>query len=115
MDYAAAMLDKHFRVCFAHPAVEAIIFWGVWEGTHFSPSDALWNIDFSPRPPAVAYRKLVFDEWWTRRQGTADSDGLCRVPVFYGIHRMTVDGRETEVSFPRADGREKTIDCAGGK
>ncbi len=109
-EYAAVMLDKHFRVCFANPAVEAIIFWGVWEGTHFSPSDALWNLDFSPRPPAVAYRKLVFDQWWTRWEGAADANGACRVPVFYGKYKINIDGKEAEVNFPKAEGREKTVE-----
>lgn len=110
-EYAAVMLDKHFRVCFGHPAVEAIIFWGIWEGTHFSPSDALWRKDFSPTPPAVAYRKLVFDEWWTRWEGEADANGESRVPVFYGKHCVSVNGKETAVEFARAEGTEKILEA----
>ncbi len=110
-EYAAVMLDKHFRVCFGHPAVEAIIFWGICEGTHFSPSDALWRKDFSPTPPAVTYRKLVFDEWWTRWEGEADAKGECRVPVFYGKHCVSVNGEETAVEFARAEGTEKILEA----
>jgi len=109
-EYAAVMLDKHFRVCFGHPAVEAIIFWGIWEGTHFSPSDALWLKDFTPTPPALAYRKLVFDEWWTNWKGQADDNGICRVPVFYGKHKVTIDGKEMKIDFAGTEGREKTVE-----
>ncbi len=109
-EYAAVMLDKHFRVFFGQPAVEAIIFWGVWEGTHFSPSDALWKKDFTPTPAAKAYRRLVFDKWWTHWQGKADDKGECRVPVFYGKYKVTVNGREMEIAFTRAEGKEKTLE-----
>ncbi len=109
-DYAAAMLEKHFRVFFGQPAVEAILFWGIWEGTHFSPSDALWKKDFTPTPAAKAYRRLVFEKWWTHWDGVADEDGECRVPVFYGKYKVTVNGREMEIVFTRAEGKEKTVE-----
>jgi GH35 family endo-1,4-beta-xylanase len=112
-EYAAVMLDKHFRVFFSQPGVEAIIFWGVWEGTHYSPSDAIWNLDFTPTECASAYRRLVFERWWTNWQGVTDDKGRCEAPVFYGRHKVTIDGKEIEVNFPKAEGREKTVETGG--
>jgi GH35 family endo-1,4-beta-xylanase len=112
-DYAAMMLDKHFRVFFSQPAIEGILFWGVWEGTHFSPSDALWRVDFTPTAAAKAYQRLVFERWWTNWQGVADDKGKCEVPVFYGRHKVTIDGKEIEVNFPKGEGREKTVETRG--
>ncbi len=109
-DYAAAMLAKHLRLFFGHPAVEAIVFGGFWEGFHLSPAGSLWKKDFSPEHAARIYRSLVFDQWWTKWEGAADSNGLCEVPVFYGRYKVAIDGKEIKVNFPKSEGPEKTID-----
>ncbi len=101
----AADLDAFFRTCFAHPSVTGIWQWGFWEGAHWRPRAALWRKDFSPTPAAEAYRALVYSEWWTRWEGTADEHGRCEVPAFFGRHRVTVDDASVEVDLAR---REKT-------
>ncbi|HOF18692.1 MAG TPA: hypothetical protein PK082_07260, partial [Phycisphaerae bacterium] len=54
-----------------------------------------------------AYRRLVFQEWWTRFEGTADAQGNCETPVFFGRHKAAVPGGEAEVevlkSRPRVE------------
>ncbi len=101
-------LEDFFRVCFAHPAVEGIMLWGFWEGAHWRPRAALWKRDFTPTPAAEAYRNLVFKEWWTNWQGTADAKGRAVAPVFYGKHRIEVDGMMATVELSRKEGR-KTV------
>jgi len=78
--------------------------WGFWEGAHWRPKAALWKRDFSPTPAARAYRNLVFNRWWTRWEGRADSDGICRVPAFYGRHQVQADGKSVEVELHKAQG-----------
>jgi hypothetical protein len=108
----ARFLEEFYRTCFAHPAVEGILMWGFWEGAHWRPKAALWRRDFSPTPAARAYRELVFDEWWTRWEGTADERGECRVPAFFGRHRVEVNGAAREIELRKAD-QAVELTCAG--
>jgi hypothetical protein len=82
--------------------------WGFWEGAHWRPKAALWDRDFRPNAAARAYRKLVFDEWWTRYEGAADDEGRCKVPVYFGKHRVEAAGRSVEVTLLRKE-RERTV------
>ncbi len=101
--FAESMKD-YYRICFAHPAVEAIILWGYWEGAMWMPASALYRDDWSLTPSGEAYRSLVFDEWWTRFEGKSDDNGICVIPAFYGIHRLTCNENVMEVTFLKKDG-----------
>lgn len=109
----AEAIKEYFRICFAHPAVEGILFWGFWEGANWIPQSSLWKRDWTPTPAAEVYRELVFNEWWTKWEGTADDEGLCEVSAFYGQHKIIVDGQEFTVKFSKADG-SKTLDLRSG-
>lgn len=106
---AKAIVD-YYRICFAQPAVKGILMWGFWEGANWIPVSSLYRRDWTPTPAAVAYRDLVYRQWWTNWTGNADEKGECKVEAFYGKHRVTVagvskvvelssDGDEGEVSF----------------
>jgi hypothetical protein len=84
--------------------VDGILMWGFWEGAHWRPKAALWKRDFSPTPSADAYRDLVFNRWWTRFEGRAGADGVCRVPAFLGRHRVEAGGKSVEVDLLKAGG-----------
>jgi len=104
----AETLDAFYRTCFAHPAVNGILMWGFWEGAHWRPRAALWKKDWTPTMAAEAYRNLVFNEWWTTFEGTADGNGVCRVPAFFGTHLVTAGDAELTVNFSKTEGA-KTV------
>ncbi|OGF49185.1 MAG: hypothetical protein A2231_01145 [Candidatus Firestonebacteria bacterium RIFOXYA2_FULL_40_8] len=83
-------LEVLYRICFAHPEVKGILMWGFWEGAHWRPRAALFKKDFSPTLSAKMYRKLVFDEWWTKAAGKTDQNGKYSCRAFYGDHQITV-------------------------
>jgi endo-1,4-beta-xylanase len=99
----ARALADYYRICFAHPAVEGILMWGFWEGANWIPVSSLFRRDWSPTPAAVAYRDLVFKQWWTNWRGQADAQGRCEVPAFFGRHRVTAAGKELVVDLKRSD------------
>jgi GH35 family endo-1,4-beta-xylanase len=109
----AEAIKEYFRICFAHPAVEGILFWGFWEGANWIPQSSLWKRDWTPTPAAEVYRELVFNEWWTKWEGTADDKGMCEISAFYGQHKIIVDGQEFTVKFGKADGG-KMLDLRSG-
>jgi GH35 family endo-1,4-beta-xylanase len=99
---ARAIVD-YYRICFAHPAVTGILMWGFWEGANWIPASSLYRRDWTPTPAAQAYRDLVYNTWWTRWKGAADSTGQCNVPVFYGEHRVIAGGQQKVVTLRRRD------------
>ena len=99
----AEQLQKLFPIYFAHPAVEAILFWGFWEGAHWQPKSALWKKDWTPTPQAIAYRDLVFKKWWTQITEKADSKGKIKARVFYGDYLITSNGKTKKISFGKKD------------
>jgi hypothetical protein len=78
--------------------------WGFWEGANWIPQSALWKRDWTPTPAAHAYRDLIFNQWWTRWEGRADAAGVCRVPAFYGTHRVTTAAGQQLVELSKAEG-----------
>ncbi|MBN1846465.1 MAG: endo-1,4-beta-xylanase [Sedimentisphaerales bacterium] len=100
----AEALAQYYRICFAHPAVKGILMWGFWERANWIPQSSLYRRDWTPTPAAGAYRDLVFNQWWTRWEGTADQDGTCRVPAFFGRHRVTVGGTTKKVQLTKSAG-----------
>ncbi len=91
----AEELTRFFRLCFAHPSVEAIIMWGFWEVGHWVPESAMWKKDWTPSLQALAYRGLVFNKWWTKKSGVADNKGIFKTRAFYGDYLIT-SGQETK-------------------
>jgi hypothetical protein len=64
--------------------------WGFWERANWIPVSSLYKRDWTPTPAAEAYRKLIFDEWWTTYSGTVGRDGTLSIPAFYGKYKVTV-------------------------
>ncbi|MDE3167589.1 MAG: endo-1,4-beta-xylanase [Acidobacteriota bacterium] len=100
----AEALKEFFTICFAHPAVTGIMMWGFWEGADWIPQSALYRRDWTPLPAARAFEELVRGKWWTRWSGTADAAGRAETRVFYGTHRVTVDGKAVLVTVSKAEG-----------
>ena len=105
----AKIIADYIRICFEHPAVEGFYFWYPWENCTWINASALWSGDATPKPALHTYRKLVFDEWWTRFTGKTDKKGECRVPAFLGKHKVIVGGREKEVELT-GKGGSVTVD-----
>jgi endo-1,4-beta-xylanase len=100
----AKALTEYYRICFAHPGVKGILMWGFWERANWIPQSSLYLRDWTPTPAAKAYRNLVFKQWWTKWEGKTDKDGNCRIPAFFGKHRVKVNGREKTVNLKKSAG-----------
>jgi endo-1,4-beta-xylanase len=99
----AEQLRVYFPICFAHPNVEAILMWGFWEGDHWQPHTAMWKKDWSPTPQALAYRDLVFNQWWTQKSGKSDKKGEFKTDAFYGDYIITAKGMTKQVTLTKKD------------
>jgi GH35 family endo-1,4-beta-xylanase len=96
-------LVDYYRICFANPAVDGILMWGFWADANWIPASSLYREDWSPTALANAYQKLIFDEWWTRFEGTSDENGMIIIPAFYGTHQVKSNGKVTQVNLQKKD------------
>ncbi|MCK4885741.1 MAG: endo-1,4-beta-xylanase [Planctomycetes bacterium] len=101
----AQKLREFYRVCFAHPGVDAIIVWGFWEGSMWLDEYGFYDRDWKLTELGQAYRQLVLNEWWTNFEGKANEKGLCKVPAFFGKHNVEVNGKKREVYLHKSDGK----------
>ncbi|MFP4380079.1 MAG: endo-1,4-beta-xylanase [Candidatus Sumerlaeia bacterium] len=109
-DKEAEVLEKLYTIAFAEPQVEAVLMWGFWEGRHWRDDGAApWAKDWTATPSARAYRKLVFEKWWTNWKGQTDDAGKATLRAYYGRHEITANGQTRTVEFP-AKSEALTID-----
>lgn len=87
-------------VIFSHPSIVGFLVWGFWEGRHWRPEGAMYRVDWTPKPNAEAWRKLVYHDWWTDEQGTTDADGVYALRGFKGEYEVTVGEGAAARSFP---------------
>jgi GH35 family endo-1,4-beta-xylanase len=99
--YQADYTRDFMTVMFSHPSVVGVQLWGFWAGAMWKPEAALYREDWSEKPNLIAYRDLVFDQWWTSEQGTTAGDGTFTGRGFFGRHRatVTIDGQTHEGAF----------------
>jgi GH35 family endo-1,4-beta-xylanase len=91
-DLADADYMRDFMTAvFAHPSVSGFVQWGFWERMHWQPERALFRADWSIKPNGVAYKQLVFRDWWTTAAGATDDSGRYRVAdkAFKGRYDIT--------------------------
>lgn len=86
----ADYLRDIMTMAFSHPAFTGIVMWGFWEGRHWRPDAALWRRDWSIKPAGEVWLDLVFNQWWTDTELTADEAGLAQTRGFLGDYRITV-------------------------
>lgn len=86
----AQYLRDFFTVLYSHPAVVGIQMWGFWEGAHWRPDAALYDMDWTPRPAAEAYQQLVWEEWTTEASGVTDANGEFAFRGAFGEYAVTI-------------------------
>jgi hypothetical protein len=81
---------------FSHPAVDAFIMWGFWDGNHWHQNAPIFNLDWSIKPSGQAYIDKVFNAWWTNEETNSDLAGKASFRPYKGKHKITVtkDGKE---------------------
>jgi GH35 family endo-1,4-beta-xylanase len=97
---------------FAHEGVSDFVMWGFWEGAIGSERNALFRMDWSPKPNGQAFLDLVFDQWWTDEMREVGADGLAALRAFKGEYDLTAswgDFETTSAAILSEDGLEVTL------
>ncbi len=75
---------------FSHPSVVGFFHWGFWEQRHWNPDAAMFRADWTPKASAIAYRKLVLEDWNTQGEFSSGNDGKVELRAFHGKYKVTV-------------------------
>ena len=76
--------EQMFQLCFGHPAVVSINFWGLSDRGVWLPGGGLVTEQYRPKPIYTALRKLVREDWRTRLDTTTGSSGSVSFRGFWG-------------------------------
>jgi uncharacterized protein (TIGR03437 family) len=92
----AQYLTDFLTMAFSHPSVQGFYLWGFWAGRDYSPTSAMYNLDWTARPMVAAWQNLVFNQWWTDVTGVTNAQGVFSANVFYGDYTAdtTVNGTD---------------------
>ena len=93
-DLAADYTRDLLIACFSHPAYTGFVLWGFWEGRHWKPEAASWNLDWTIRKRGEVLEEWIGRRWNTTVTLTAGKDGEVRwrgFPGWYDISNKAGD------------------------
>jgi endo-1,4-beta-xylanase len=83
-------LEMLYRVAFSKPAVEGVLMWGFWAGSHWRGSNAaIVDLNWTLNAAGQRYQSLLA-EWTTVTNGTAAVDGAYDFRGFHGSYDITL-------------------------
>lgn len=95
----AEFTDQFIRLCFGHPAVASVNFWGFSDRNIWLPGGGLVDEEYQPKPVYNQLLSLFNEEWRTNLLLKTDTKGSVSFRGFYGNY-------EVRITLP--DGRIKT-------
>jgi len=83
-------LEALYRIAFSKPAVEGILMWGFWAGSHWRGSNAaIVDLDWTLNEAGHRYQSLLA-EWRTITNGAANGTGAFDFRGFHGAYDITL-------------------------
>jgi hypothetical protein len=85
---AADRVAELYTFCFAHQAVNAIIWDGIWDSEASAQGGGVLRADFAPKRAFRYLHKLIGTIWHSRAAGQTDTEGRFRFRGFFGTYRV---------------------------
>ena len=83
-------LEMLYRIAFSKPAVEGVLMWGFWAGSHWLGSNAaIVNLDWTLNAAGTRYQSLL-NEWTTVTNGTSGAGGTYDFRGYHGNYDITI-------------------------
>jgi GH35 family endo-1,4-beta-xylanase len=86
----AAYTRDFLIACYSHPVVNGFTMWGFWEADHWKPDAAMYRKNWTPKPNAAEWKKLVLGEWRTNISETSRDKGEVNARGHLGKYEITV-------------------------
>jgi len=92
----AEFAEQIYRLCFGHPWVASINWWGLSDRYIWSerPGGGLIDENYRPKPAYKKIRHLIKEEWMTKTSARTAEDGSIDFRGFYGDYKITLETKE---------------------
>jgi GH35 family endo-1,4-beta-xylanase len=94
----AEFTEQFVKLCFGHPAVASINWWGFSDRNIWLPGGGLVDEEYQPKPVYIMLDKLINHTWKTNTAAQTDTDGRVGFRGFFG---------EYEISLTTPDGKTR--------
>lgn len=86
---------------FSDPSFDGFQLWGFWEGAHWRPEAAMYDMDWNELPNGTVFRTLV-NETWTTDETTMTTNGVAEVSGYHGVYDVafTHEGIDYRARIP---------------
>jgi len=85
-----AFYDYLFRIAFAHPKVQAITLWAMWDGSSWLDRGGIIRTDWTLKPAYLVLDNLINREWRTNLSGRTNTAGRFTFRGFHGAYSVEV-------------------------
>jgi len=86
----ADFLEMFYRIAFSKPAVDGVLMWGFWAGSHWRGSNAaIVNLDWTLNEAGRRYQALLTG-WSTNALGVSGPDGTFSFRGFHADYDVTL-------------------------
>jgi len=92
--------EQFVTLCFGHPAVASINWWGFSDRNIWLPGGGLVDAEYQPKPVYIMLDKLINQTWRTNVSVLTDNQGTIAFRGFFG---------EYEINLSTADGKIRTF------
>ncbi|MCC3765352.1 endo-1,4-beta-xylanase [Glycomyces sp. TRM65418] len=105
-------VERHYRTLVAHPAVEAITYWGMSDaGMWLGAPGGFVRADGTPKPSYERLHRLINEEWGTPPTTIAtDAEGRLGCNGFLGDYTITWQDREAAFTLDAAGEQRLTLE-----
>jgi GH35 family endo-1,4-beta-xylanase len=86
----AEYVERYLKICFAHPNVEAFVYWDMWDGVAWLKKGGLVDENWQPKESYNRLDNLINNEWHTNGSKITNSSGGIEFNGFYGTYNITI-------------------------
>ena len=97
----AEFTEQFVRLCFGHPGVVSINWWGFSDRNIWLPGGGLVDEEYRPKPVYLMLDKLINQTWRTNLSLQTGTNGMISFRGFYGNYDITLSTPDGKVRiFP---------------
>jgi endo-1,4-beta-xylanase len=86
----AEFTEQFVKLCFGHPAVASINWWGFSDRNIWLPGGGLVDEEYQPKPVYTMLDKLINHTWKTNTSSLTDNQGSVAFRGFYGEYEISL-------------------------
>ncbi len=87
----AEFTEQFVKLCFGHPAVVSINWWGLSDRNSWLPGGGVVDEEYRPKPVYKMLDKLINQTWKTNTSGQTDDRGTVSFRGFWGKYEITLN------------------------